>query len=363
MARFDDDRYTPASPDEPFSGTREIDRILPADTPVADFYYSHRCREARVDNVLIVGVETVVGANLAVSLSERFCVSGLSASGPIPLAECRTGICDSFDADAVRQWASSVDACWIIVCDAAANSNWEQPETAISGSSCVDNTTSLKNWAVVARELECPLTYISSDAVFTGPWMFHEEECTGLCASHVATAFRKMEKLVLETAPDAMVVRTNVFGWSTDADGLGWIERTLQDLESDLAGPFDYLRHATPILATDFVEILVKAFDAHLVGTYHIAGAERLNPNQFVERLADEFGLPSPMPVNGNCLSERPLGFGRGETSLHTHAIRKALGVTMPTIADGLRRLREQKLNGYCERLTSQNSTVHEKVA
>jgi dTDP-4-dehydrorhamnose reductase len=154
-----------------------------------------------------------------------------------------------------------------------------------------------------------------------------------------------------------------VYGWAPQAEGPGWIEQILSDLESGCAGPFDYLRHATPILATDFASILIKAWEMDLDGVYHIAGAERVNPNQFVERLADEFMMPGPMPVNGNCLTERPRGFGCGECSLHTNKIRNAVKCAMPTVADGLRRLREQTLSGYCDRLAAEGSPVQGKVA
>jgi len=41
------------------------------------------------------------------------------------------------------------------------------------------------------------------------------------------------------------------------------------------------MRHSTPILATDFAEILERAYQQKLRGTYHLAGAERINPFRF----------------------------------------------------------------------------------
>ena len=128
-------------------------------------------------------------------------------------------------------------------------------------------------------------------------------------------------------------MRTNAYGWSPESAGRCWISETLADLKSHSAGPFDHLRYATPILTTDLTEILEQAWQNNLHGIYHVTGAERVNPNQFVEHLANEFGLPVPQPVNGNALSGRPTGFGRGETSLHTSKIRKDLNIAMPMLA------------------------------
>ena len=196
---------------------------------------------------------------------------------------------------------------------------------------------------------------VSSDSVFTGPWVFHDEESACVCNSREARTIRRAEKAAGQHCPGALIARTNVFGWSHSD---GWIERTVADLETGDSGPFDYQRHATPILATDFAEILERAWAANLEGVFHIAGTERINPNLFVRKLAEEFGLHAPEPVNGNRLVERPVGYGCGETSLHTTRIRNALGIPLPTATDGLIRLREQKLNEFSDSLKMPSELV-----
>jgi dTDP-4-dehydrorhamnose reductase len=318
--------------------------------------------EASVESVLIAGIESVVGANLAATLSDRSHVVGLSFSDPVALTCCQTAVCAADDTEAIHEWISSASPDAIVYCGPAAMSNWQYGKPQLAKSAALE-IAGVRNWSKAARDADCRLTYVSSDAVFTGPWMFHAEESTGLCDSPQAVAFRSAESLALQTAPDALVVRTNVYGWAPHADSPGWLEQILSDLETESAGTFDYLRHATPILASDFAAILIKAWEMELTGVYHIAGAERVNPNQFVERLADEFLLPGPLPVDGNCLTERPRGFGCGESSLHTNKIRNAVKMAMPTVADGLRRLREQTLSGYCDRLATEGAPVQGKVA
>ncbi len=193
--------------------------------------------------------------------------------------------------------------------------------------------------------------------------MFHTEESDGFCSSAAARTIRKIEEDTWQLCPDALIVRTNAFGWSPNAADPGWIESTLEALQQGGAGPYDFLRHATPILATDLAAILVQAWFAELKGEYHIAGAERINPERFVERLADEFDLPAPSSPSFDSLGELPSGFGRGESSLHTGKIRRALDIAMPTIAEGLQKLHEQQHNGSRDRLSAPAVAVHEKVA
>ena len=315
-----------------------------------------------METIVIAGIGSAVGANLAASLSDRFRVFGLSFSTPVSIEGCETACCPSDDENAVRHWLEAVKPQWILYCGAAAESTWQIDQNAQPSLGKLD-VHSARIWARAARESNCRLTVISSDAVFTGPWMFHKENSTCLCDSLPARTIQTIEQITAQLCPGTLVVRTNAYGWMPESAGPGWLETVLEGLNLGTAGPFDFLSHATPILASDLGDILCKAYEQRLEGVYHIGGSERVNSNQFVDRLADEFGLPAPQPVEGNTLMERPTGFGRGETSLHSSRIRKALGIAMPAITEGLQRLREQKHNGYCDRLAPENQLVEGQVA
>jgi dTDP-4-dehydrorhamnose reductase len=193
--------------------------------------------------------------------------------------------------------------------------------------------------------------------------MFHGETSRGLCHSRQARCLQAIEAATLEAHPAALVVRTNVFGWAPEACGPGWIERQLDGLQAGAAMRCDAVRHATPLLATDFAEVLLQAWQAGLTGVYHVGGAERTNPARFVERLACEFALTPPACGPAESLVERPRGFGCGETSLQTSGIRRALGISLPTLAEGLRRLCEQRDNGFRDRLNGRSESLVEQAA
>ena len=295
--------------------------------------------------LLIAGLDSVVGVNLAAHFAEQYRVIGVCLTDLVSLDHCHSGLCPAQEENDILEWVESIRPDRLVLCGPAANSTWDGGHRQSPG---VPSAEAAGRWAAAAREFDAAFTVISSDAVFTGPWIFHDEESSCVCNSVQARAVRRAEKICAQRCPGALIVRTNVFGWNYNN---GWIENTLAALESANAGPFDFQRHATPILATDLAGILQKAWASRLDGTYHIAGAERINPNQFVRRLAEEFHLNAPTPVDGNRLLQRPTGYGCGETSLHSTRIRKALDIAVPAVNDGLQRLREQKLNGYSEML------------
>jgi hypothetical protein len=67
--------------------------------------------------------------------------------------------------------------------------------------------------------------------------------------------------------------------------------------------------------------------------------------------LARQFGVGYAATTNGDSLVDRTSGFGLGETSLQTRKARRALGVGLPLIDEGLERLQAQIGDGYRERL------------
>ncbi len=301
--------------------------------------------------LLIVGVDTVVGANLAASWSDRARVIGLSTGPEINISGCEMGTCERASADVVRKWLNQTQATHVVYCGIASRSSWEPTAKTI-------DDPAASAWANGAAESGTHFTLISSDAVFSGPWMFHEENSKSLCASKNADAIRETEETISEICPKSLVVRTNAFGWSPMGLNGGWLEAMLTSLEHNDSADIDPISHATPILATDLADCLEAALEDELIGTYHIAGADRVSPHQFATQLAIAFELNAPQSRTVSELAARPLGFGRGETSLQTRLFRKEYDCSMPLVSEGITRLVEQQAAGFRSRLLGEGVFV-----
>lgn len=297
-----------------------------------------------MDSIFVVGTDTIAGANLAAHWTD----GGRSVNGfrrdfsdagldPVALDEARAHLA-----------AAKPDV--VAYCGAASESAWSFP--AVDASAEGD----LRVWARAVRDMNCRFTYLSSDAVFTGPWMFHAEDSTHHCASLEASRLRSMEELVQRILPEALLVRTNTFGWSSN--GEGWIESLIAALEDDTIAA-DAVRHATPILATDLATILCRAHEEHLQGVLHIAGAERVNHSTFLRMLADQFGVTAPATPTSATLAAPAAGFGRGEMSLRTGRAKNTLNLAMPSLAEGFARLHTQNIDGFRNRLGNYACELH----
>ncbi|MFN0052784.1 MAG: sugar nucleotide-binding protein [Planctomycetales bacterium] len=313
-----------------------------------------------MDKLLIVGVDTVLGGNLAAWLAQRYQVVGLSSGPALSIVGCETAEFDAQSGDSARAWIASERPQWTVYCGPGSQSTWRLSEPELPRPEAVKGAGA---WASAVAQLGGELTVVSSDAVFTGPWMFHREGGDCYCQSSPARILQMIEKEVLAACPNALLVRTNVFGWSPDAESPSFVESVLQAVEEGQTLTLDCMRHATPILATDFAEVLDRAYQQKLRGVYHLGGGERINPFRFACLLADQFGLPMSALSAVETPLEQRRDFGTGETSLQNRRIRKALDVALPMVRDGLTRLHEQHASGYRDRFGALSAEFAEQVA
>jgi dTDP-4-dehydrorhamnose reductase len=314
-----------------------------------------------VESTLIVGVDGVVGANLALSLSGLLPVTGVTLSGDVPDDLCELEDWDRADPSEPLAIVERLHPQRVVYAGEGAQSCWDDGYPA-DWSRAAEVALA---WHSAAMSVGAQFTLISSDAVFTGPWMFHAENSQSVCPSREAVALREIERQITVRNPDALIVRTHAFGWSPGADRTpeSCLERLLADLQAGRRPRLDCLRHASPILASDLAQVIGKAWSVGLSGVYHIAGAERVNPVQFARRLAHQFALPFGGETIAESLTDCVQGFGRGETSLQTRKIRRALGIGQPLVSEGIERLYEQHLNGHRDRLQGRMLAVGCRVA
>jgi dTDP-4-dehydrorhamnose reductase len=287
-----------------------------------------------MSQVLIVGADTMVGANwirLAGENGKEHSHGQLvGLPGATPADHLRQIV--GHTASAAKTTASPVRR--VVHCGAAGANGW-----SIRRAENTANSSEVEKWARLCAEYHIPMTLISSDAIFTGPWMFHSESSESFCESSEAQTLRQMEAAVLAASASHLIIRTHPFGWHT---GDGGMEECLETIRSQSCCQIDGTRHASPIFVNDLISIVQRAWSSGLSGTYHVAGAERVSHAQFIQRLAQTFGLNLRRMTSGGPLEARATGFASGETSLQTRKIRRAIGIPMPMLHEGLAQFARQ---------------------
>lgn len=313
-----------------------------------------------MERLLVTGVDRSLGLHLALELADHLDVLGLY-SGHVVESPCfRTTDWRPHDrlqiGELLREWRPH----WILHCGPLSGSNWDPPAPSdvAEGES---EPLVVARLAEVAAESGARLTVISSDAVFAGPRMFHEESSTPTSPAPRAAQVRAMEQALAVTR--ALVVRTHAYGWSPVAAQPGFAQHALESLAAGTLPAVDGLRHATPILASDLAEPLLRAYQLRLHGLYHLAGAERASTFRFVSELAAAFGLHIPRP--GPKLTDATPAVWHDETSLNSKRARRLLEMAGPMLGEGLLRFAEQQRSGWRDRYQAAGpvSSRHEIAA
>lgn len=256
--------------------------------------------------ILITGPENVVGANL---------IAGLSISHHVITPHARENA-----AALVAEHRPDV----IIDCGPAGESSWWTDRPRISAA----DVSGLQALLDAADETLAQLIYISSDSVYRGPWMFHDEESGGRGQTPQSERIREAEAIVLNH-PAGLVLRTNVLGWTPNQVGV--LDNLVRDL--DAGRPVNFGHFATPIGAVAFVRVLERAIGASLTGLFNIGGAERISAHGLARELADALELPTPAATETavDC-----------ETSMRSARIRsKLFGVELPGVLELITELTE----------------------
>jgi dTDP-4-dehydrorhamnose reductase len=207
------------------------------------------------------------------------------------------------------------------------------------------NVTLAINMAKVCAMFKIPLAHISTDHLFSGNDALADEDFPTSPINIYGRTKAEAELRVLEENPDALVIRTNFYGWGTGyrqsfSDFIISTLRAKNKLEL-----FDDVFY-TPILAEVLAQVTHDLIASKAKGVFNIVGSQRISKFEFGLRLANEFGLDQGL-INAaqitrqSLLVKRPL-----DMSISNKKAVGFLGRDFGFINDHLARLRQQEENG-----------------
>lgn len=293
--------------------------------------------------VLITGVSGLLGLNMALIARERAQVTGCYRRHPVRIE----GV-DAFAADLTQP--GMLDALFDRV----------QPEIVVHtvGLTSVDGCEAdpalarqlnVDVAADVARRAARPgvrLVHLSSDHVFAGTSAWHEEGEALQPLNVYAQTKADAERAVFAHCPDALVIRTNFFGWGPPQrpSFSDWILAALR--RGDELRMFTDV-FFTPMLINDLAEVLFELVARGVSGIYHVAGAERLSKFEFARRMAGVFEVRRPR-IRQVSVDDAALGAPRPkDMSLRTDKVARELDRHMPAVQEGLQRLQDLEARSW----------------
>lgn len=292
--------------------------------------------------ILVTGVSGLLGLNAALQLRRHHEVIGCYHTHPLAAAGVRTFRCDLAGSDAIHPLLAGVEPHVILHAAGLASVDHCEADPVLARRLNVSAAVSV---ARLAQTIGARLIHISTDHVFDGTQpMRAETDAVGPMNVYARTK-QEAEQQVLAACPEALVVRTNFYGWGTSrrTSLSDWILGGLE--ESRELRMFDDV-FFTPVLVNDLVDRCMALLEAGASGILHVGGAERLSKYGFGVRVARAFGYADPdiVPVSIGTLSltaVRPR-----DMSLNSLRADALLG-SRAALAEGLTRLQRLRQEGW----------------
>lgn len=297
--------------------------------------------------LFITGISGLLGLNIAHLARDRFQVSGCFSRSPVSIEGVETLKLDitDFTSTQVALRARKPD----VIIHTAAQTNVDNCQTDPEKAEVI-NVEASRNLAAVANNLGAKFVHISTDQLFDGesPWKT-EEDLPAPINVYGKTKWRA-EQQVANVCPDALILRTNFFGWGTSkrASFSDWILHGLKQ-HQELTMFTDVF--FTPILINHVAKVIFNLVERGASGLFHVGGAERLSKFDFASRLSEVFGYTiehvQPVSVTSVPLkAQRPLDMSFSSAKAESY-----LQVRMPTVAEGLKLLKSLQEDGWPETL------------
>lgn len=206
------------------------------------------------------------------------------------------------------------------------------------------------NMAKVCAMFKVPFAHISTDHLYSGHNAFADENLSISPLNIYGSTKAEAELRVLEENPEALVIRTNFYGWGTSyrQSFSDFIIRTLRaEKKLELFDDVFY----TPIVAEVLAQATHDLIALKARGIFNIVGGQRLSKFDFGLKLAKEFHLNEALIKatqisKQSSLVKRPL-----DMSLSNKKAVGLLGRDLGTIDDHFSRLRQQEENGMAMEL------------
>jgi len=297
--------------------------------------------------VLITGGSGLLALNWALAIRDRYLVTLGLHEREVSLAGIKTR---RIDLESVDYLVSALEAVQPqIVIHTAGFTSVEECEAKPDLAQHI-NVELAANVAQACAKLGLPLVHISTDHLFSGEASSVDETHPIAPRNVYGRTKAEAEFRVLEAHPQALVIRTNFYGWGPSyrrsfSDVV--IEALRSGKELTLFKDVFY----TPILietATQAVHDLIKLKAS---GIFHVVGDERISKHEFGLKIAKEFSLDFSLINPGFLINQASLVQRPRDMSLSNKKTCNLLGRKLGGVDEHIARLHQQEQNGLAQEI------------
>ncbi len=212
------------------------------------------------------------------------------------------------------------------------------------------NVTIASNVAKACANLGIKMVHISTDHLFSGhePMVIEDHPISPVNVYGKTKA--EAELRVSEINPEALVVRTNFYGWGTSYRQ-SFSDMVIKALRSHQKITLFQDVSYTPILIESAAKAVHDLIDLQVSGIVHVVGDDRISKYDFGLNIAEKFGLDSSKIVPGFLANQSRLTQRPFDMSLSNSKVRNLLGRRVGSIQEQIKTFHQQEFNGLAQEL------------
>jgi len=271
-------------------------------------------------------------------------VRELQARGESPIAWTRTTDCDLVDTEAVRRILRFIEPEVIINCAAVTDADWCEGNPMVTRAV---NAFVPGDLATIAKELGARMIHISTDAVYRDdePGLRREDDNPRPLSVYAETKLEG-EGRVLAAYPEALVVRTTMFGWTLKtAPRPKFAEQILAALTNRQQIKLFEDAFFSPLHVGTLAEYLLDLAVIDVEGVLNLGSVEPVSKWYFGRSLAGIFGLDASF-IEAVSVDDVPLKARRTKNVGMSTAKLSKIFRPIPRVEDQLQILYQEAFNG-----------------
>ncbi len=206
------------------------------------------------------------------------------------------------------------------------------------------------NVALACNELGIKLVHISTDHLFSGDTQMSNERDELAPVNNYARTKADAELAVLDVCHDALVIRSNFYGWGTSYRK-SFSDHIISSLRQGERVTLYRDVYYTPIVIDELVSVVHSLLDINFSGVVHVAGNERVSKYDFGMMVAEVFGLDDNLIDSGYISDRDDLVQRPKDMSLDNSKMSQLINRKLGAVLSQIQKLRQQELVGVAARI------------
>tara|TARA_B110000046_G_scaffold65207_1_gene72683 strand:- start:2990 stop:5056 length:2067 start_codon:yes stop_codon:yes gene_type:complete len=201
------------------------------------------------------------------------------------------------------------------------------------------NVEVASNIATACLEMKIKLVHISTDHLFDGSTAFADEKVSFSAVNIYGKTKGEGEKAILRSNPNALIIRTNFFGWGPEYKA-SFSDKILKSLENNKSSNLFSDVYYTPISVKTLSEKINILIEKEAKGVFNVCSNERITKYQFGLMIAKAFGYPIKLIQKTSIENAVNLIVRPKDMSLSNHKLCTFLDSSVPSIEQQIHQLK-----------------------